>query len=81
MFAFVIPKVKSHGFKSFYYNGCSLWNSLPHAFSIISNIPHFKVTFKATSVQQFLTVYSAMYQCFYQLWFICLHATRLITIF
>jgi len=34
MFAFVIPKVKSHGFKSFYYNGCSLWNSLPHAFSI-----------------------------------------------
>jgi len=26
--AFVISKVKSHGLKSFCYNGCSLWNSL-----------------------------------------------------
>jgi len=25
--AFVIPKVKTHGHKSFCYNGCSLWNS------------------------------------------------------
>ena len=34
--AFVIPKVKSHGHKSLCYNGCSLWNSLPHAFRHIS---------------------------------------------
>ena len=27
---FVILKVKSHGLKSFCYNRCSLWNSLPH---------------------------------------------------
>ena len=26
--AFVIPKVKSHGLKSFCYNGCSLWNHM-----------------------------------------------------
>ena len=44
--AFVIPKVKAHGLKSFCYNRCSLWNTLPHAFSEISNIPHFKVTLK-----------------------------------
>ena len=44
--AFVIPKVKSHGHKSFCYNGCSLWNSLPHAFREISNMSHFKVTLK-----------------------------------
>jgi len=25
---FVIPKVKSHGLKSFCYNGCSLWNHM-----------------------------------------------------
>ena len=40
---FVIPKVKSHGLKSFCYNRCSLWNSLPHE---ISNMSHFKVTLK-----------------------------------
>ena len=41
--AFVIPKVKSHGLKSFCYNGCSLWNSLPHTFIEITNLSHFKV--------------------------------------
>ena len=44
--AFVIPKIKSHGLRSLCYNGCSLWISLPHAFSEISNIFHFKVTLK-----------------------------------
>ena len=58
--AFVIPKVKSHGLKSFCYNGCSLWNSLTHAFSEISNMSHFE----ATSDQQFLTIYSAIYRFF-----------------
>ena len=33
---FVIPKVNSHGLKTFCNNGCSLWNSLPHAFRHIS---------------------------------------------
>ena len=61
--AFVIPKVISHGHKSFCYNGCSLWNSLPHTFSEITNLSHFKGCVKATSVEQFLTIYSAMYQC------------------
>ena len=44
--AFVIPNVKSHGLRSFCYNVCSLWNSLPHDFSEISNMSHFKVTLK-----------------------------------
>ena len=44
--AFVIPKVNSHGLKPFCYNQCSLWNSLPHTFSEISNISNFKVTLK-----------------------------------
>jgi len=44
--AFVIPKVNSHGLKSFCYNGCSLWNSLPHTLSENSNMSHFKVTIK-----------------------------------
>mgnify|MGYP007133209407 CR=1 FL=1 len=44
--AFVIPKVKSHGLKSFCYNGCSLWNTLPHAFSEIPKVSHYKVTLK-----------------------------------
>ena len=44
--AFVIPKIKSHGLNSFRYNWCSLWNSLPHAFSEISNMSHFKVALK-----------------------------------
>ena len=61
--AFVIPKVKSHRHKSFCYNWCSLWNSLPHTFSEITNLSHFKGCVKATSVEQFLTIYSAMYQC------------------
>jgi len=60
--AFVVPKVKPHGLKSFCYNGCSLWNSLPHAFSEISNISHFKVTLKQHLFSSFLTIYSVM--CF-----------------
>ena len=51
--AFVIPKVISHGHKSFCYNGCSLWNSLPHAFSDISNMSHFKVALKQHQFSSF----------------------------
>jgi len=44
--AFVIQKVKTYRLKSFCYNGCSLWNSLPHTFSENSNMSHVKVTLK-----------------------------------
>ena len=62
--AFAIPKVKSHGLKSFCYNGCSLWNSLTHAFSELSNISHFKIILKQHLLSSF-----DMYHCivFYQL--------------
>ena len=33
-----VPKVKSHGLKSFSYNGCKLWNQLPSDIRAITNL-------------------------------------------
>ena len=66
--AFVIPKVKSQGLKPFCYNGYSLWNSIPHDVSEISNMSQFKVILNQHLFEQFLTIYSSIYHClFYQL--------------
>jgi len=50
---FVIPKVKSHRLKSFCYNRCSLWNSLPHTCSNITNLSFFKVALKQHLLSSF----------------------------
>jgi len=39
---FSVPKVKSHGLKSFSYNGCKLWNQLPLDIRAITKLSHFK---------------------------------------
>ena len=49
---FSVPKVKSHGFKSFSYNGCKLWNQLPSDIRAITNLSHFKNSIK----QHYLSV-------------------------
>jgi len=51
--AFVIAKVKSHGLKSFCYNGYSLWNSLPHTFIELTNLSHVKVALKQHLLSSF----------------------------
>ena len=51
--AFVVPKVKSFGQKSFCYNGCKLWNSLPSHFNEITKLSHFKSVLKQHLLDRF----------------------------
>ena len=43
---YIPPSVKGFGKRSFAYNGCSLWNSLPQHVRDASNIPCFKAKVK-----------------------------------
>ena len=44
--AFVIPRVKSFGSRSFCFNGCKFWNSLPVNFNNIKSLGSFKAELK-----------------------------------
>ena len=50
--SFIIPQVKSHGQKSFIYNGIKLWNGLPHHIRQVNTKDSFKLKCKRHLMSQ-----------------------------
>jgi hypothetical protein len=48
-----IPKVKGFGMKSFSYNGCKLWNTLPTSVKNINKLADFKLAVRKQLYTEF----------------------------